>query len=116
VRDFVILHYKLTERDDSPFWRRCRDMEVPDSLAERIALFRETAQSWQAPDDLFRVDSWLQVMIGQRLEPVSWHRQPALMAPGRLKAALEQIRTQIVQSVGKLPSHQQFIDGYCAAS
>ncbi len=115
VRDFIILHYKLTERDDSPFWRHCRDMAIPDSLAERIVLFRETAQSWQAPDDLFRVDSWLQVMIGQRLEPVGWHQQPALMAPGRLKTALEQIRAQISQSVAKMPTHQQFIDSYCAA-
>jgi hypothetical protein len=53
VRDFIILHYKATERDDSPFWRRCRDMDIPDTLAQRIALFRESALAYQASDDLF---------------------------------------------------------------
>ncbi|WP_308911125.1 tryptophan halogenase family protein [Pseudokordiimonas caeni] len=115
VRDFIILHYKLTERDDSPFWRYCRDMSIPDSLAERIALFRETAQAWQAPDDLFRVDSWLQVMIGQRLEPKSWHKQALLMTPGRLEQTLATMRERVAATVAGLPTHQQFIDSYCRA-
>ncbi len=57
IRDFIILHYKLTERTDSPFWDRCRTMDVPDSLAQRIELFRESAQAFQAPGELFQVDS-----------------------------------------------------------
>jgi hypothetical protein len=92
VRDFVILHYKLTERDDAPFWNRVRTMEIPDTLAERIALFAEQAEAWQAADDLFRVDSWVQVMLGQRLAPCSWHRIGALMSDGRLKKALADMR------------------------
>jgi hypothetical protein len=46
----------ITQRDDSAFWVRCRDMEIPDSLAKRMALFRDNAQAYQAPDELFRID------------------------------------------------------------
>lgn len=114
VRDFIILHYKLTERDDSAFWRRCRDMEVPDTLRQRIESFAEAAQAWQGPEDLFRVDSWMQVMLGQRVTPKSWHRLGALMPPGQLRGTLEGLKARIEQRVAQLPSHQDFLDQYCA--
>jgi tryptophan halogenase len=56
IRDFIILHYHLTERDDGDFWRRMRDLDIPDSLAQRLALFRDNATAYQASDELFRVD------------------------------------------------------------
>ena len=74
IRDFIVLHYKLTERDDSGFWNYCREMAIPDSLSERIELFREHALAYQSADELFRVDSWVQVMLGQKLKPRSWHK------------------------------------------
>jgi len=114
VRDFVILHFKLSERDDSGYWRMCRALDVPDTLKERIALFAESAQAWQASDDLFRVDSWIQVMLGQRLQPKAWHKVAELMAPGQLKGMLEQIRGQVAQQVATLPPHQTFVERYCA--
>ena len=110
VRDFIILHYKLTERDDSAFWRRCRDMAIPDSLRQRIASFADAAQAWQAPDDLFRAESWLQVMLGQRLQPQNWHRIGALMSEGRLERELGRQRAAIAAQVGTLPRHEDFID------
>jgi tryptophan halogenase len=114
VRDFVILHYHVTERDDTPFWRRCRTMEVPDSLAERIALFRDDAQAYQAGDDLFRVDSWLQVMLGQRLSPRGYH-PAARMIPGEeLRSALDHLQTHIADTVARMPTHQQFLERYAA--
>jgi tryptophan halogenase len=113
VRDFVILHYKLTERNDSPFWRRMRTMAIPDTLAERIALFAERAEAWQAADELYRVDSWAQVMLGQRLTPQNWHRMGAIMSEGRLRQTLEDLRTRIVVAVEKMSTHQQFLDAYC---
>src|SRR5438270_8706322 len=73
IRDFIVLHYHLNERDDSDFWRDCRSMSVPVSLAERIALFRDAAHAFQEAHDLFRIDSWVQVMPGPRVIPSSYH-------------------------------------------
>ncbi|WP_374469994.1 tryptophan halogenase family protein [Phenylobacterium sp.] len=112
IRDFIVLHYKLTERDDTPFWRHVRDMPVPDSLAHRIELFRDGAQAYQATGELFQVDSWLQVMLGQRLEPRSWHRMGRLMPPDQLRRALDDLKGNIGRAVERLPRHQDFIDQY----
>jgi tryptophan halogenase len=114
IRDFIILHYKLTERTDSPFWNRCRTMDIPDALAHRIALFREAAQAYQAPGELFQVDSWLQVMLGQRLEPRGHHHMGRLMPPEQLRQALGDLKSNIARAVDRMPSHQAFVDSYCA--
>jgi tryptophan 7-halogenase len=116
IRDFIILHYKLTERTDSPFWDRCRTMDVPDSLAQRIELFRESAQAFQAPGELFQVDSWLQVMLGQRLEPAAYHQMGRLMPAEELRGALSGLSANIARAVDGLPGHQAFLDRYCRVS
>ena len=116
IRDFIILHYHLTERDDSDFWRRCRTMDIPESLAQRIALFRDNALAFQAPDELFRVDSWVQVMLGQGLAPRSYHPLARLMRPEQLRQALADIKASIDRAVAKLPEHQAFLDGFCPAA
>jgi tryptophan halogenase len=109
VRDFIILHYKLTRRDDTPFWRRCRDMAVPDSLAHRIAMFREVAQAWQDGGELFRVDSWAAVMLGQGVEPHGWHHLARLLGAGELRSAMGDLRRSIDATVQPLPSHREFV-------
>ena len=112
IRDFIVLHYKLTERTDSPFWERCRDMEVPDTLAHRIELFRAGGHAYQAPGELFQVDSWLQVMLGQRLEPEAWHRMARLMPAAQLAGALKDLKAGLDQALARLPAHQAFLDSY----
>ena len=113
VRDFIILHYHLNERPE-PFWRRMREMDVPDSLAERIALFRDGAHAYQSASDLFRVDSWMQVMLGQRLRPRGYHHVARMMPPGQLRRTLSDIKAGVAAQVRRMPSHQAFLDGYCA--
>ena len=115
IRDFIICHYHVTERDDSPFWRRCRTMEIPDSLAERIALFRENGMAYQTGDDLFRVDSWAQVLPGQRLLPESYHRVAAMIPPEELFRVLNEMRSNIAAAVAQLPGHPEFLAHYCPA-
>ncbi|MFZ1737818.1 tryptophan halogenase family protein, partial [Sphingorhabdus sp.] len=73
VRDFLILHYKATERRDSPFWRQCGDMEIPDSLTQKIELFRETGRVFRKNEELFAENSWVQVMMGQGIMPKAYH-------------------------------------------
>jgi tryptophan halogenase len=114
VRDFIILHYHLNQRDE-PFWRERREMAIPDSLRARIALFEEAAQAYQSADDLFRVDSWLQVMLGQGIQPRTHHPMAQIMPADQLARALGDIRTNIGAAVAKLPQHQAFLDRYCAS-
>ncbi|OJY53809.1 tryptophan halogenase family protein [Sphingomonas sp. 67-41] len=115
IRDFIILHYHLNQRADGGFWDRCRTMAIPDSLAERIAAFRDGAVAWQASDDLFRVDSWVQVMLGQRLEPRSHHHMGRMIVDGELRTALGALRSGIARTVAQMPAHQQFLERYTAA-
>jgi tryptophan halogenase len=115
IRDFIILHYKQTQRDDTPFWRHCRDMAIPDSLAHRLALFRNDAQAHQLAGELFPVDSWVQVMLGQRLEPCGWHKIGQLMSDDQMRQALGGLKSSVDKTVDGMPTHQEFIDQYCAA-
>ncbi|TCP35065.1 tryptophan halogenase family protein [Sphingomonas sp. BK235] len=115
VRDFIILHYHLNQRDE-PFWHHLREMPLPDSLAERIALFREGAQAFQANDELFTVTSWVQVMLGQRLTPRSYNRVAQMMPPGRLAEALDGMARGIAGQVAALPAHQAYLDRLVGAS
>jgi tryptophan 7-halogenase len=116
IRDFVVLHYKATERDDTPYWRDCRDMSVPDSLAHRLELFRETGVLTPDAADVFRVDSWLQVLVGQRVEPSGYHFMARLPGDERLRTMLETLKSNIGATVARMPSHRQFLDEYCGAS
>ncbi len=113
VRDFIILHYHVNQRDE-PFWRERREMRLPDSLQARIALFEEAAQAYQSGDELFRVDSWVQVMIGQGLRPRSHHPMARIMQPDQLGRALGDIKRNIGEAVTQLPQHQAFLDRHCA--
>ncbi|WP_267395611.1 MULTISPECIES: tryptophan halogenase family protein [unclassified Sphingomonas] len=112
VRDFIILHYALTHRDDAPFWRRCAAMALPDTLNSRIALFRESAAAYQAQDELFRVDSWASVMLGQGVVPATHHRIANLLPADAMRTAFADLRQGIVRTVAGLPSHAQAVAGY----
>jgi tryptophan halogenase len=116
IRDFIILHYKLTERDDTAFWRDCRDMEIPESLAERIELFRDSAMAYQGADEMFRVDSWVQVMIGQRVRPRGYHHMGRLMEMDKLRVALDTLKKSIGGAVARMPTHREFLNAYCSAA
>jgi len=115
VRDFVILHYKQTNRTDTDFWNAYRTMDIPETLAHRLDIFKKNGYVW--PDDvaLFRVDSWVQVMMGQGLKPQSFHSAGKLTGNESLLQSLSKMAASIDEKVEKLPTHQQFIDHYCAA-
>ena len=114
VRDFIILHYLLTQRSDSAFWRDRATMNVPDSLTARIENFAEHAQAWQESLDLFRTESWLSVMLGQGLMPLGWHRLANLMDDKRLAQALQQQREAVAAQVARMPAHGDFIRSYAS--
>lgn len=112
VRDFIILHYVLTQRDDTPFWQSRRNLPIPDSLASRIALFRDSATAYQDKDELFRTDSWVEVMLGQGIMPRSHHRLPATMPTAQLQGALADLKRGITATVDRLPPYATFLERY----
>ena len=115
VRDFIILHYKQTKRTDSDFWNTYRTMDIPDSLAERIDIFRDNGYVWSDDVTLFRIASWVQVMMGQGVDPRGHHNAGRLMPANALKNSMDEIRTSIAAKVQEMPTHQQFIQHYCQA-
>ena len=115
VRDFVILHYKATERDDSPFWRYCKNMEVPDTLAHRIELFKTSGHAYQEPGELFRIDSWTQVLLGQRVMPEQYHHIAHLMTKEELMQFFTKMRGAINHQIAQMPHHDDFVKQYCKA-
>src|SRR3546814_17905063 len=68
IRDFLVLHYKVTNRSDSPFWRHCAAMPIPDTLAQKIELFRENGRVFRKNEELFAANSWVQAMLGEGME------------------------------------------------
>lgn len=115
IRDFIILHYKATERDDSDFWRYCKNMEIPDDLMHRIKLFKDFGRSFQVEGELFRLDSWTQVMLGQGLVPSSYHPIVDLMSERELQHFLNNVAAEVDKNMAMLSTHQDFIKKYCGS-
>ena len=109
VRDFIIAHYKVTERDDTPFWRHCRAMSIPDSLAERLALFEEGLFVEQ-PHDLFKEGSWASVLIGQGMMPQRHHPIADVAPRAAVESQLGSMRAAIAARLAELPAHDDYID------
>lgn len=114
VRDFVILHYKLNRREE-PFWRHARDTAIPDSLAQRMAVFANLGRLILEPDELFREPSWLAVMVGQGLMPRGHDPLADGVDEGQVRAQLQRMRAVIRQGADTLPSHAEFLTGPRAA-
>ncbi|WP_086934429.1 tryptophan halogenase family protein [Agarilytica rhodophyticola] len=112
IRDFLIAHYKLNQRQDAEFWQQRAALEVPDSLQHRIDLYKNSAIAYQDGSDLFRVDSWNQVMRGQGLESRGYHHMGHLLADGQLKTALADLKAQIDKMVASMPKHADFLRQY----
>ncbi len=116
VRDFIILHYKATERDDSPFWTYCRTMAIPDSLEHKIALFREGGRTFRHNDELFSRPSWVAVFLGQNIMPRTYDPVVATLPPPEVAESVESMRLAMLDAAGGMPTHEQFIMNYCPAA
>jgi tryptophan halogenase len=113
IRDFIILHYKVTNRTDSEFWNYCRTMSVPTSLQHRIDLFRESGRVFRSNSELFAENSWIQVMLGQGILPQQHHHIANLMDDANLGGFLEEIRARVERTVAQLPAHADYVARYC---
>lgn len=110
IRDFLILHYHATTRDDSPFWDHVRTMQVPDSLAGKIALWRDAARIEKYSDGLFYDASWIAVYLGQGLMPQRHDARAALPDPAAVQRALAGLQQAIGSEVAAMPGHRAFLE------
>ncbi len=115
IRDFIILHYHLTNRTDTPFWRHCKTMDIPETLRHRMKLFEETGRVFRANDQLFAENSWIQVMLGQGLTPRTHHPIADVMSLEEISRFLDHVRSNVERTVKGLPSHRAYLDSYCSA-
>ncbi|AXJ96738.1 MULTISPECIES: tryptophan halogenase family protein [unclassified Sphingomonas] len=115
IRDFLILHFHATARDDTAYWRNLAAMRVPDSLAERIAIHRRTGRVYREADELFTRTSWLAVMEGQGLRPEGFDPIALGIPLDTARARLSRIAEVTRAAVGHLPPHADFIARHCAA-
>ena len=116
IRDFLILHYKATNRRDSEFWRYCASMPIPDSLEQKIELFRETGRVFRKNEELFVENSWVQVMMGQGITPQSYHPIAQKLSDEELTRLLGTIRDMVAGTVKSLPEHSAYVSQYCGIS
>lgn len=115
IRDFIIAHYKVTRRDDSEFWRYCQHMDIPDSLREKIDIFSAYGRVNREADELFREESWVQVLIGQGLIPQDYDPLVDLKTSSDIAGFVNNTKDVIRKCLIKLPSHQAFISQHCQA-
>lgn len=115
IRDFLILHYHATTRNDTPFWDYCRTMEIPETLRRKIELYQAHGRIVRDNNELFSEVGWLQVMHGQGLKPRRHHPLVELIDEREVAAYLEETSSVIKKCVNVMPAHGEFVDAVKAA-
>jgi tryptophan halogenase len=115
IRDFLVLHYKATTRDDSEFWNYCRNLEPPDGLKEKLEMFRSSGRVIRNHNELFTETSWLSVMEGQGIEPGGYHPVAGMLPDEELLKRLGHVRQVIEQAVGQMPTQEDFLQSQGSA-
>lgn len=110
IRDFLIAHYKLTKRDDSDFWRYCREMSIPASLQYKLDQFNESGRVIMSRGDLFQIPSWLAVLFGQGLRPKRYDPLADLIEPQDLSAILRQMQGTITDYANTMPPQARYLE------
>jgi tryptophan halogenase len=116
IRDFLILHYYATGRDDTPLWRYCRSMEIPATLQRKIDLFRSSGRFFREDDELFVDTNWIAVFLGQNIWPGAYDPVVDSVDIVAVKQSLERMRTLMRTTAEAMPTHRAFIERHCAAA
>ncbi|MBT8449754.1 MAG: tryptophan 7-halogenase, partial [Gammaproteobacteria bacterium] len=114
ARDFLILHYHATEREDTPFWAYCKNMSIPDELQHRIDLFSETGKVSNDKEDLFQEHNWLAVLFGQRIMPRNYDTRVNNLPDEYIEQTLAEMHSEIHTVIHSMPTHNQTLADYCA--
>jgi tryptophan 7-halogenase len=113
VRDFIIMHYKLNQRTQDPFWRQCAAMDVPARLQAKLDLFGHSGRIFRDEDDLFADPSWIAVLLGQNLYPHQNDPLVQTLPQDTIVKMLQQLARTLAQTAQAMPSHNAFIASFC---
>ncbi|RAK52165.1 tryptophan halogenase family protein [Phenylobacterium deserti] len=115
IRDFIILHYHATQRDDSEFWRHCGTMPIPDSLQRKLDLWRGKGRVFRYDDELFGESSWIAVLLGQVGLPQGYDPLADTLPVEEVDYNLQRMRQYVRRVAEAMPTHEAFIRSYCPA-
>ncbi len=113
ILDFIVLHYFVTDRRDTEFWRFCSSMAIPNSLKHRLDMFKKNGRIFKHGEELFAETSWVQVMMGQGLIPDNYHISADTMSERELANFLNSIRDHNIKTVAAMPKHYEYLNHYC---
>ncbi len=115
IRDFLILHYNATSRDDSDFWNYVRTMQVPDTLTEKIEIFKANGQIFREEDELFTETSWAAVLMGQGIKMGGHNAMADALDPAKTRHEADEMEKSIRYLVQQMPGHGDYVARYCPA-
>ncbi len=113
IRDFLVLHYHATTRDDSPFWDYCRTMEIPKTLKNRIAIYRENARLYRDDNELFTHISWFAVLNGQGIKPQRYHPLADILDDEKFEGHMNELHRVTQNCVTAMPNHEEYLMKLC---
>jgi tryptophan halogenase len=116
IRDFIVLHYVTTRRDDTPFWRDYQKVVPPESLRERMALFKAAGVLRDGVDDMFRAPSWQSVMEGMGVRPDRYQQLVDRIPLSVIMNLMDKSAPMLADFVATLPSHEEFLRTHCPAT
>ncbi|MCF2949612.1 tryptophan 7-halogenase [Paraglaciecola aquimarina] len=114
IRDFIILHYKTTQREDTPFWRYVKNMPIPDTLSAKIETFQHSGRIFTAPRDLFKTHSWLSVLVGQGIVPKHYEAAIDRIPENALIQNMQHLKEAVNKTALALPTHEAHINRICS--
>jgi len=115
IRDFIILHYHANRRTTGELWRRVREMELPETLARKIELFRRRGRFFRYEDELFAESSWIAVLLGQGIIPEDYDPLVDAIDPADVRRKLDRIREVFARAAEAMPRHEEWIARNCPA-
>ena len=108
VREFIILHYCTTKRDDSPLWAYCQTMTLPDSLLSRMEIYRRNGRIRARPGEVFTDLSWFYIYCGMGVQAERHDPLMDVVRPDQLRAILAGLARSTATAVEAAPSHDSY--------
>jgi tryptophan halogenase len=115
IRDFIVLHYKLNQRTDSAYWTECANMAIPETLQQKMDLYRASGRVVRVDNELFSEVGWTQVFEGQNLPVERYHPLVDVQSEAEIADYLDSVRGVIAKCVDVMPTHDEYIKRHCAA-